>query len=212
MGKRIFISGPSGSGKTTLAKYIAARYQIPFIEGSTKPLWQKHGIENHLQLIMKTCEDVKWGLSFQDEVLEYRREKLEGIDQFVTDRSPLDNLVYFMLQCAHYVDDSYIEDYVSKCNYNYGNNTFVQLVLNCAPVIEDDGFRVNNKHYQMMTEAIFNNLLDKNYLYLKGNDYATLRTIDVWDWENRVDIVDRIFNPQRKEKTIWEAVHEKFGL
>lgn len=211
MEKRIFISGPSGSGKTTLAKYIAARYQIPFIEGSTKPLWASHGIENHIQLIMRTCEDVKWGLKFQDEVLEYRREKLECVNEFVTDRSPLDNLVYFMLQCAHYVDDSYIEEYREKCMSNYGNDSFVQLVLDCAPNIEDDGFRVNNKHYQMMTEAIFKNLLDKNYLYLNDNPHAILRKIEVWDWESRIDIVDRIFNPNRKEKTIWEAIHEKFG-
>jgi len=37
---KIFLSGCSGTGKTTLANYISARFNIPFIEGSSKPLWE----------------------------------------------------------------------------------------------------------------------------------------------------------------------------
>ena len=51
--KRIFICGPSGTGKTTLGEWISQTYRIPFITTSSKPLWEKHGIKSHLDLLNK---------------------------------------------------------------------------------------------------------------------------------------------------------------
>lgn len=208
MEKRVFISGPSGSGKTTLAQYISARYRIPFIEGSTKPLWEKHGIKSHPHLINRTISTPKWGLEFQNEVLDYRNQRLSGLTSFVTDRSPVDNLVYFLLQCSHLVDDDYIEDYKSMCNNSFGNGYNHIITLENGLELEDDGFRVNNLHYQRLTQSVFDMVIRDNYLWLDDENRFNVRHIEIWDWEARVEIVDKILNP--KEDNLCKRVIRKF--
>ena len=68
---KIFISGVSGVGKTTMAKQISKDYKIPFIEGSSKVLWDKYNIKSHIELIKKTYLEPQFGLDFQNELLDY---------------------------------------------------------------------------------------------------------------------------------------------
>ena len=63
---KIFISGVSGVGKTTMAKQISKDYKIPFIEGSSKVLWDKYNIKSHIELIKKTYLEPQFGLDFPE--------------------------------------------------------------------------------------------------------------------------------------------------
>lgn len=153
---RIVISGPSGVGKSTLAEFISKTYNIPFVTTSTKPLWDKHGITSHEHLIQMTLMDKAWGLSFQNEVLNYRIEKLSEHKEYVTDRSPVDNLAYFLSQNSHMVSEKNVEDYIVRCLNALADNTgLIAIPYTSDIVLEDDGKRVNNKYYQRFMNGAF---------------------------------------------------------
>lgn len=180
---KIFISGPSGIGKTTMATHLAKEYNIPFIQGSSKVLWEKHGINSHKELIQKTNTDPDFGVNFQFELLEYRNKAIEGHESFVTDRSPMDNLVYFMLQVSDKVDSDITFKYMQMCRETYPKD-YLQVFMGlnydmCKKGLEDDGFRVTNIYYQLMVNAIFDQIISGNWLDINFNWFRPLRT---WDF------------------------------
>lgn len=205
--KKIFISGPSGSGKTTLAKYIAARYRIPFVDGSSKVLWKRYGIESHADLITKCSNDPEMAIKFQFELLDYRMEAIQGKSEFVTDRSPLDNLVYYLLQISHMQNTDTTREFVEACSDSMHRFGFIQIYLDIKGTpydLENDGMRVHNEYYQEMVDAVFKQLIRDNTLFSK----ALVTSVNEWEWESRVQTVEKLFQP--KSKNIWQGFLGKF--
>lgn len=196
---KIFISGPSGIGKTTMANFLAKEYNIPFIQGSSKVLWDKYGINSHKELIQKTNTDPDFGVNFQLELLEYRSKAIEGHESFVTDRSPMDNLVYFMLQVSDKVDSNVTFKYLQMCRETYPKD-YIQVFMGlnydmCKQGLEDDGFRVTNIYYQLMVNAIFDQVVSGNWLDIDMSSFISFKT---WDF-------------QMKEKLIKSKIVYKYG-
>ncbi len=153
---KICITGPSGTGKTTLAQYISQTYKIPFISTSTKPLWEKHGINSHEELIKMALENPQKGMDFQLEVLEYRKKLLEGEHEFVSDRSPICNIVYFLMQNSFMVSEQACKEYINLCKQAMSMfNGIIFTPFTKDVILENDGARVNNKFYQETTNAVY---------------------------------------------------------
>jgi len=200
---KIFISGVSGTGKTTLAKYISQRYRIPFIEGSSKVLWAKHGITKHSDIIAHSTEDPKWGLDFQTALLNYRGKSIEGFDDFVTDRSPLDSMVYFLLQNAPHLTKDVTDEYFESCKNSYplgSRQILLELCTEDDMVFENDGMRIDNPHYQMVVNSVFS--------LMAGNIPINVDIINYWNWDNRVNIVEYLL---KKEPILWRVIKKMFG-
>lgn len=163
MTTRIAICGPSGSGKTTLAKGIAAELGIPFVSTSGKSLWDKYGIKSHQDLIQKTFIDLDWGFRYQYELLELRRNELKGYNEYVTDRSPVDNFIYTLLQLSHVLTKEALDNYLEQCVMLLNSQVDVLIYSTFMDVftdtIENDGYRVTNPYYQMLVDNTFNRVL-----------------------------------------------------
>lgn len=202
--KKIFISGVSGSGKTTLAKYIAARYRIPFINGSSKVLWEKYNVKSHKDLITKCNEDHKMAVDFQYELLEYRKEQLKGVSEFVTDRAPLDNLVYYLLQISHMEETEATNGFVEACESTYDLFEYQQIFIDMEYYpIEDDGYRIVNAHYQRMVNCVFKDIIRSGKLIQRDN----LTIVNDWGWEDRVKLVEDMFKPKKQSR--WQNLQKK---
>jgi len=192
MNLQICISGPSGVGKSTLAKHLSEQYDIPFITCSTKPLWDKHGIASHEELIKKGTMDPKWGYNFQYEVLKFRIESLSGHPNFITDRSPLDNMVYFLLQNCHLCTQKETEDYAKSCNEAMKMFTgIICLPFTPQTVLEDDGKRIVNRHYQMLVNNTFTSA---SFLMKQSLKDITGDTILIWEWDKRVEQAKKLLD------------------
>lgn len=210
MSDKIFITGTSGIGKTTLANYISKRRDIPFINGSSTVLWDEYGIKSHKELLELGINEPLKGLDFQYKLLSHREELVKGADSFVTDRTPIDNLVYFLYQNAPYLDDKQVKAYADACRFSfhrtsgYGNNDLKLIYLSRdfikgdAMAIEDDGKRINNHYYQDMMDKIFQHVLEKDYLKFKRDEYH-FRKFREYNWEHRVNLVD-IFLDHKRNK------------
>lgn len=189
--KRIFIAGPSGTGKSTLADWISKTYRIPFITTSSKPLWDKYQVKSHLELMSKCAKDPSMGLDFQFELLEFRRKVLVDVEEFVTDRSPVDNLVYFLMQNSHNTTTELTDTYIELCKEAMGiGNKFIFIPFNDKTQLSDDGMRIVNIHYQKYTSEVFESVLRTNMLKLnKYYQSEDIQYIDDWDWNTRMQLV-----------------------
>jgi len=201
---KIFISGVSGTGKTTLAKYISQRFRIPFVEGSSKVLWEKHKIDCHLDIVRRSILTPKWGIEFQEELLAYRKELIVGLDSFVTDRSPLDNMVYFLLQNAPYVNTDDTEVYFNDCIETYPDY-YTQIFLDFNSednmIWERDGIRIDNIPYQDMVNTIFMYIINTRPI-------QNVKLINQWNWDRRVNIVEDLI---KQEPNLWYEIRRMFG-
>lgn len=190
---KILISGVSGIGKTTLAHYISSRLRIPFINGSSKILWEKYGLKSHLDILKMGIIDPGKGLNFQNELLTERFKLSADHENLVTDRSPLDNIVYFLLQNSSTASEKSIDMYIDRCmKYfeNQGDN--IKLIYLSHRTedrpIEDDSMRISNRFFQdYVVGPIFDEVWDN---YFASSNIHSVRISD-WDWEKRVDKIDR---------------------
>ena len=189
MNNRIFICGPSGVGKTTLANRISKVLDIPFISTSGKALWKTYNILSHKHLIEKTLDDpLGFGFDYQMELLLLRKERLKNLESFVTDRSPIDNLVYFISQLGSFVNEDDMKKYMSLCEealtiYNKG----IFIPFDKSIILEDDGARITNRYYQQYINGIFNLVIyEENYLSVCK---SCIVKIDEWNLNRRLEKV-----------------------
>tara|TARA_R110002020_G_scaffold131482_1_gene293952 strand:+ start:13996 stop:14577 length:582 start_codon:yes stop_codon:yes gene_type:complete len=189
MNNRIFICGPSGVGKTTLANRISKVLDIPFISTSGKALWKTYNILSHKHLIEKTLDDpLGFGFDYQMELLLLRKERLKNLESFVTDRSPIDNLVYFISQLGPFMTENDMKQYMNLCEEAlriYTKGVFIPF-LKSFP-LEDDGARITNRYYQQYINNIFNLVIyEENYLSLCK---PCIIKIHDWNLEYRLERV-----------------------
>lgn len=164
---KIAFTGASGSGKTTLVKHVSKELGIPHFSGSSgdlkidsdkKYLFDKYGFSGeagHLNVIQESHKNPEFGFELQCMIQERRAELIRDHDNLITDRSPLDNWVYFLLQSAPYQTDEVVEEFMEKCINAMRSLDFVIYIPSMIP-IENNGSRVTTLHYQRAMDSIFN--------------------------------------------------------
>ena len=166
--KLVAISGPSGSGKSTLAEAVAGQLGVfPYLS-QTKNVRRKYNLTTHLGIITHSVMDADHLLGFQTEVLEGRSRSAiiaafraeTTMDRptpalIITDRSPVDNLVYFLLQSAPYLDNASCETFVAKAAGYLAQYSGVVLLPPLPGSVEADGVRIPNRVYQMAVHWLF---------------------------------------------------------
>lgn len=217
----IFLTGTSGIGKTTLAQYISQRYRIPFINGSSSVLWEKYNLKSHNEVLQMGVNDPQMGLQFQIDLLNLREKMIQESpsEGFVTDRSVVDNLVYFMFQNAPYLSDHDIHRYIHRCINSFdrivGTGKYKLIYLtrdfyenDKMPKIEDDSKRITSEYYQNMMSALFDHVIDKNMLEFKHTPerYLKMRS---YNWDARIALTDSFLN---KEPNMFDNIYNNWIL
>lgn len=197
MKEKIFITGTSGIGKTTLAKDLSVRLGIPFINGSSSVLWKEYGITSHRELLEMNYKDPDKAFKFQHDLLLVREDATKGLDSFITDRSIIDNIVYFLYQNSTYLSREVTENYLELCRQSYkrmfpeGSDDFRLIYMprytkDNIPDLEDDSKRIANPYFQNVMDEIFRYVIsdyDIHQILLNKRNYLNL---DIYNFETRV--------------------------
>lgn len=196
---RIGLSGPQGVGKTTLANDLAQSPEINFISCSARETYKDfEGIRTHADVINKSALDHGFARAFQTNLLYYREQVLRGENNFVTDRTPWDNMVYYALECMPRDTEQQTEEYLKVCvQQTIANYDWVFLVFPFSNDIENDGVRNSNVHYRDLLISLFihyESLLIKAYdeigkskriVHLASSD-RTQRVLDIIDYTIKI--------------------------
>lgn len=160
---RIGITGSHGTGKTTLAEALAKQTGLPLIEEQARAVAQTLGIAT----VKSLKDDPKLGARFQWECLnqQLRAEKRQS---FISDRTTIDNAVYWLRYHAHRWPSEATIFYYQRA---LGNVRNYDLIIYVPPEIipEDDGFRGTDQGQQLEIDTYI-----RAFLALTEADFITV--------------------------------------
>jgi len=195
---RIACLGASGSGKTTIANFIQEEFGIPFFPNSAGLViperdkeflrstyrWKENG---HAEVIRLSNQFPSFGQTFQRKLLEARGRVIMNNEQFVIDRSPVDNVAYMLSQCSHLAPEAWVADFIMQAQDYAEKLTHLIIFPSLAKEIEVNGSRVANKYFQRMSTALFEHAY-KTYFEPLMESGKTL-TLNTWDLDEKKDLV-----------------------
>lgn len=198
---KIAFTGSSGSGKTTLVTFVAATLGLTHISGSAGDVKQEgdkmlidemfqYPGGGHVGVIRYSALNPEYGWMNQKLLQMRRAEIIYKNDNFVTDRSPIDNLTYAINQTAYHphVTDAMVREFAKDCLTAWQELTHVIYVKAVQPnEVEFNGSRVANSWYQKAIDAQFAYWLE----WFKQNELSgpDVLIIDWWDLEKRKEAV-----------------------
>jgi ABC-type dipeptide/oligopeptide/nickel transport system ATPase subunit len=177
---KVAFTGASGSGKTTLVHYVEKFHGLPWINGSSGEIktladnakLQSEGLvigKGHREVIQSGHANPEAAINNQWAILRRRSDIIHNTPNFITDRSPIDNWVYYLLQCSMYQTEDESVRFLEQCKEAIKGLTHVIYIPTMFQP-EDNGSRIPNFWFQMMVSTVFKNAFDlfQNYADIEG--------------------------------------------
>jgi nicotinamide riboside kinase len=172
---RIGITGSQGTGKSTLAVALARVLGLSLITEQARTVAKDLGIVNLRDL----KDNHELGRAFQEGCLEYQIAAEKAHFQgFVSDRTTIDNAVYWLKHHAHRWDSETSNSYYEQA---LGNVKNYDLIVYVPPEIlpVDDGFRSTNREYQLEIDTYI-----RAFISMSGGAFKVRGSV-----ENRINMV-----------------------
>lgn len=183
---KIGLFGASGTGKTTLAKHISETYKLPYVNSSSSKLWGKYGYKTHQEVHEDAYLNPTNGIILQREILESRNCLFKLRQYFITDRTPVDQMAYFMYYfpfLGSIQKLTFIDKLKQQVKYF---DAFIFVEFN-TPDIEDNGKRVLDPVYQVAVDGMMQGIVKHNLLDIQ----VPILVLPEWDWEKRKHEVEQ---------------------
>ena len=154
---RVMLAGPSGIGKTTLAKDISKLTGIEFISGSVSDLLPETKEMSHESMLNRESKQ----LYTEDyQILNLRNKLFKEKEQFVSDRSYLDSVAYFLYKQADQIPACEVEHFISIAGRLLNNQCDLLIVLELVPedvhnwITEDNKKRITSNYFQILISSL----------------------------------------------------------
>ena len=185
---KICVSGVHGIGKTSLVKWISEKYNLPLLSEQARFLLDT---EYPFEIVNT---DLSVFMDFQNHVLDNQKTVLEGQDNFVTDRSPIDSLSYVLerLGAERYLFPYYYQNYLERAlsiieTLKFDHIFFIEFD------IEDHPFWKNRKDGQRDLSPMYmkslNNIMKSLYEEIEVSPNTQIHNVPFFQFEERKDFV-----------------------
>ena len=145
---KIVVIGSHSTGKTTLARMLSKKFSIPMISEAARK-FDKEKISNISS---------KEYINIQKQILDMQLEEESLRNEFISDRSTIDNAAYWIHNCSNNVKDIENINYIDKAIKNIPNYTHIFLLIpEFYPI--SDNFRDTNIVYQLQIAEIIHTIL-----------------------------------------------------
>lgn len=176
---KIGLCGAQGTGKSTLARELANFFDLPMITEQARTAAHMLGLSSP-----KDCSgNPALGVAYQHLCLELQLGIEAQHPSFVSDRTTIDNAMYWLKWHSHNVDAATNLQYYERCGKNVAN---YDLVVYVPPEFDppEDGFRSANKMYQLETDFLLRCLLreirPENYMQVSGSVETRMWQVVKW--------------------------------
>lgn len=169
---KILLSGPSGCGKTFLCEKYSDFFNISFLKVDTLDIFKKYKINSQLDIIELGIKNPDLTQIIYQELIDLRLSLINSNLSFISDRSPLDNIIYYLLQHSYFNKnaDSFIEDNFEKIKTALSTTCNIILPSNQKFLVEN-GVRLTNVSFNNLYKNVLliyaNKICEKNYKYLE---------------------------------------------
>jgi len=148
---RIAVIGSQCTGKSSVAEALAEKLKLPRISEVARKF-------DKSMFVNKTNKEF---CNLQHQILSMQLKEEAKYKEFVSDRSTIDNMAYWVHNCANIATTEENSLYVSKALGNVKNYTHLFLLVpEFYPV--DDGFRDTNIVYQLQIAEAIHTILHMN--------------------------------------------------
>jgi len=170
---KIILSGASGTGKTTLMQSLSSRLNVDILNIPTTKYLSKYQIKSQDDLVKKGIENPEIVAEFYHEMITERCSLIEYNDNFITDRSPLDSIQYYLLQHVYFNRncENLIKLLITKSIDILNENVYIIVLPIAEDFNQNNGIRTlnngYNKYYQISLLHLYDDLRIK-YLYCES--------------------------------------------
>jgi len=182
---------------------MAPKYGLPFLAGSAARLKSAEDEARlqgalgfpgggHAAAIRFSALNPEFGWENMRVQLDRRCAVIESEPCFMTDRSPLDTMVYMVNQCGYspLVTEAMLADAFEKALGAWMRLDVVVYVRQVNPQpMKADEVRVANRYYQRCLDAQFSYWLEHFFRVRQGQAGPRIVEIDSWDLDERVRAV-----------------------
>lgn len=156
MNIRLAFAGASGTGKSTLAHYVATKYGIPMNPVGARSVAMAMGFSTVYQV-----DQAGKRREFQHRLLFEKLAWEEKHDDFVTDRTTLDNVVYSVLHADGDLDAALPRDEFEAAKMAIGRYStgVVFCPIAAWQALDADPNRKSNPIYHAVYESLLEGLL-----------------------------------------------------
>jgi nicotinamide riboside kinase len=152
--------GAGSTGKTTVAELLAGRepYNLMYKPSIVRGVMESFQVNEKESILMSPEQQI----DLQEAIFEAKIEQDQQPGDIVYDRTPIDQLAYFMIKCGQYILDPRFDNIWQRAIKAIKEYDLVVYF----PVYDeigyrDDGFRITRKAYQYTQDAVMHTALVK---------------------------------------------------
>ena len=154
----IGLCSAGGTGKTTLLEPLSKKFDLPIVNLTTGELMKQFNLDNQNEVVAVAGVVPHIGIDFQSKLIKDRTNHFRRYrgyypsDGFISDRTPLDSLAYYMIHNCYWDKEENTVDLIREVTDSANLFEYVFMLPVGVIPVENNGIRGLNPFYHGMIQ------------------------------------------------------------